>query len=50
MNIKMDTLTLCEFDKDNLSHMKFLKNMLTDNSIKERFQGALDLIKEYLGE
>ena len=29
----MDTLTLCEFDKDNLSHMKFLKNMLTDNSI-----------------
>ena len=41
MNIKMDTLTLCEFDKDNLSHMKFLQNMLTDNSIKERFQGFL---------
>ena len=41
MNIKIDTLTLCEFDKDNLSHMKFLKNMLTDNSIKERFQGFL---------
>ncbi len=40
-NIKLDTLSLCKFDKDNKYHMIFLKKLLNDETIKERFQGLL---------
>lgn len=39
--IKMDTLSLCSFDKDNVHHMMFLKKLLKDETIKTRFQGLL---------
>ena len=39
--IEMDTLSLCKFDKDNKDHMIFLKKLLADETIKERFQGLL---------
>lgn len=39
--IEMETLSLCKFDKDNKYHMIFLKKILADETIKERFQGLL---------
>lgn len=49
-DIKMDTLSLCKFDKDNKYHMIFLKKILKDKTITERFQGFLpNLTKKYDG-
>ena len=39
--IKMDELDLCYFDKNNKSHVLFLKQVLSDDSITKRFSGFL---------
>lgn len=37
--MKMDTLYLVSFDKDNKQHLEFVMELLHDETIKERFQG-----------
>ena len=37
--MKMDTLYLVSFDKDNKQHLEFVMDLLHDETIKERFQG-----------
>ena len=41
MEIKLDTLSLIFFDKDNENHILFLKKIMHDESIKKRFNGFL---------
>lgn len=40
-NIKLETLTLKSFDKENINHLKFFKKLINDETIKIRFQGLL---------
>lgn len=37
--MRMDTLYLVSFDKDNKKHLEFVMNLLHDESIRKRFQG-----------
>ncbi|MEG0794581.1 MAG: GNAT family N-acetyltransferase [Bacilli bacterium] len=37
--IKLDTLTLSDFDKTNIEHINFFKKLSHDKSIESRFQG-----------
>jgi len=36
---KLETMTLCLFDKENRQHLEFIKKLCKDESIKNRFQG-----------
>ena len=40
-NIKLENIELVNFDKDNKKHLEYLKKILGDDSIKDRFQGIL---------
>ena len=42
MNIKLDTLSLVQFDKNNKDHVIFLKKIIHDDSIKNRFNGFIN--------
>ena len=47
-SIKMKTLSLCRFHKDNKYHMIFLKKLISDKTITARFNGFLpNLTKNY---
>lgn len=39
MNIKIGTLTIHNFDKNNKTELEFIKNLCNDDTIKTRFQG-----------
>ena len=41
MSIKLETLSLISFDKNNPEHILFFKKILSDESIKKRFSGFL---------
>lgn len=41
MNIKMQTLTINNFNKDNITDLEFIKKLCKDETIKSRFQGIL---------
>ena len=41
MKIKLDTLNLVSFDKNNPEHINFLKKIIHDSTIKSRFTGFL---------
>lgn len=46
-SITMETLSLNTFDKDNKIYLDFLKKLLCDKTIKQRFQGFLpNLLRE----
>lgn len=40
-DIKMNTLSLCRFNKGNKEHVNFLKEIISDETITKRFQGFL---------
>ena len=42
MNIKLDTLYLVQFDKNKKDHVLFLKKIIHDDSIKNRFNGFIN--------
>ena len=42
MNIKLETLNLVNFNKDNKEHIIFLKKIIHDDSIKKRFNGFIN--------
>ena len=41
MNIKLETLTIHTFDKNNKTELEFIKKLCNDETIKSRFQGLL---------
>lgn len=41
MNIKLETLTIHNFDKNNKTELEFIKKLCNDETIKSRFQGLL---------
>lgn len=46
-NIKLNTFTLCLFNKDSLEHKKFFMDLIHDETIFKRFQGILpNLVRE----
>lgn len=41
MEVSEEKIKLVNFDKDNIEHVLFLKNLINDETIKSRFQGLL---------
>ena len=41
MEIKIGTLTINNFDKNNITNLEFIKKLCNDDTIKSRFQGML---------
>lgn len=40
-NIRLKNIRMITFDRDNQTHLEFLKKLLNDETIKNRFQGIL---------